>query len=117
MCAWDQEFIDEKEDGYFEFDQKNNSQFHFGYFHGQMDCRLTTREREPAVEWTWNGNDEMNPTQGRGWAVVKDDELHGMTFFYNGDDDSEFVAKKGETDPKLKNPKKYSRITNDSILC
>ena len=27
-------------------------------------------------------------------AIVKDDELHVMIFFHNGDD-SEFVAKKG----------------------
>jgi hypothetical protein len=32
----------------------------------------------------------MDPAQGRGWAVVKGDELHGMIFFHGGDD-SEFV--------------------------
>ena len=41
----------------------------------------------------WDGNDEMDPAQGRGWAVVKGDELHGMIFFHGGDD-SEFVAKR-----------------------
>ena len=45
------------------------------------------------MEWTWDGNDEMDPAQGRGWAVVKGDELHGMIFFHGGDD-SEFVAKR-----------------------
>ena len=58
-----------------------------------MYCKLTTRNGEPAVEWAWDGNDEMDPAQGRGWAVVKGDELHGMLFFHGGDD-SEFVAKK-----------------------
>ncbi len=106
MSAWDQEFIDEEEEGYFEFDQKDGGQFHFGYAHGQMDCRLTTRDGEPAVEWTWDGNDEMDPAQGRGWAIVKDDELHGMIFFHQGDE-SGFCAKKtGGTDPKSKKPKK-----------
>jgi hypothetical protein len=38
----------------------------------------------------------MDPTQGRGWEVMKGDELHGMIFFYNGDD-SEFVAEKEES--------------------
>jgi hypothetical protein len=94
MSAWGQEFIDEEEEGYFEFDQKNNGQFHFGYFHGQMDCRLTTKDGEAAVEWTWEGNDEMAPAQGRGWAKMKDDKLHGMIFSHQGDD-SKFVAKKG----------------------
>lgn len=101
MSAWDQEFIDEEEEGYFEFDQKNNGQFHFGYVHGQMDCRMTTRDGEAAVEWTWDGNDEMDPAQGRGWGIVKDDELHGMIFFHCGDD-SEFVAKKAESRKKPK---------------
>jgi len=93
MSAWDQDFIDEEEGGYIEFDQKDGGQFHFGCVHGDMDCRLTTRDGEPAVEWTWDGNDEMEPAQGRGWAVVKGDELHGMIFFHRGDE-SEFVAVK-----------------------
>ena len=79
--------------GCFEFDAKGNGQFYFGYVHGHMYCKLTTRNGEPAVEWAWDGNDEMDPAQGRGWAVVKGDERHGMLFFHGGDD-SEFVAKK-----------------------
>ncbi len=66
---------------------------------GSMDCKPTTRDGEPAVEWTWDGNDEMDPAQGRGWAVVKGEELHGMIFFHGGDD-SEFVAKKKGPIPK-----------------
>lgn len=67
-----------------------------------MDCRLTTKEGEPAVEWSWDGNDEMDTAQGRGWAVLKGDELHGMVFFHGGDD-SAFVAKKqGRPRPKSK---------------
>jgi hypothetical protein len=93
MSAWDKDFIDEKEEGYIEFKDKGWGEFHFGYVLGQMDCRLTTRDGVPAVEWTWDGNDEMDAAQGRGWAVMKGDELHGMIFFH-GSDDSEFVAKK-----------------------
>jgi len=99
MSAWDQDFVDAEEEGYIEFDQKDSGQFHFGYVHGQMDCRLTTRDGEPAVEWTWDGNDEMDPARGRGWAIVKGDELHGMIYFHQGDD-SEFVAKKGSSGKK-----------------
>jgi hypothetical protein len=93
MSAWVEEYIDEEEEGIVEFDERRGSEFHFGYVHGHMDCRLTTRDGEPAIEWTWDGNDEMDPAQGRGWAVVKGDELHGMIFFH-GSDDSEFVAKR-----------------------
>ena len=93
MEQWDQDSIDEEEEGYIEFDGKSDGQFHFGYVHGNMDCRLTTRGGEPAVEWIWDGNDEMDAAQGRGWAVIKNGELHGMIFFHGGDD-SGFVAKK-----------------------
>lgn len=91
MRALDEEYIDEEEEGFFEFDDKGSGEFHFGYVHGQMDGRLTTRDGEPAVEWSWDGNAEMDAAQGRGWAVVKGNELHGMIFFHGGDD-SEFVA-------------------------
>jgi hypothetical protein len=95
MEQWDQDYIDEEEEGYFKFDEKGSGEFHFGYVHGQMNCRPTTREGEPAVEWTWDGNDEMDPAQGMGWAVIKGDELHGKIYFHQGDD-SEFVAKRTE---------------------
>jgi hypothetical protein len=94
MEQWDQDYVDEEEEGYFEFTDKGWGEFHFGYVHGQMDCYVTTRDGEPVVEWSWDGNDEMDPAHGRGWAVLKRDELHGMIFFHGGDD-SEFVAKKG----------------------
>jgi hypothetical protein len=93
MEQWDQDFVDEQEEGYFEFTDKGHGNFHFGYVHGQMDCRLTTRDGVPAVEWTWDGNDEMDPAQGRGWAVINGEELHGMIFFHCGDD-SGFLAKR-----------------------
>src|SRR5688572_29594066 len=94
MSAWDEDYIDEEGAGFFEFDETGSGEFHFGYVHGQMDGRLTTRDGEPAVEWTWDGNDEMDAAQGRGWAVIKSDELHGTIFFHSGGDDSGFVAKR-----------------------
>src|SRR6185369_6080928 len=94
MSAWDEDYIDEEEEGFFEFDDKGGGAFHFGYVHGQMDCRLTTRDGQPCVEWSWDGNDELGPARGRGWPVLQGDELHGMLFFHQGDD-SGFVARWG----------------------
>lgn len=105
MTAWDETYIDEEEEGYFEFGDKGGGEFHFGYVHGQMDCKPTTRDGEHAVEWTWDGNDEMDPAQGRGWAVVKGHELHGMIFFHGGDDSGFVARKKGEPTPKTKKGK------------
>ena len=100
MTEWDEDFIHEEEEGYFEFDDKGWGSFHFGYVHGNMNCQLTTRNDEPAVEWSWDGNDEMDAAQGRGWAVIKEGDLHGMIFFHGGDN-SWFVAKKRKS-PRTK---------------
>src|SRR5262245_32460086 len=103
MSAWEDDYLDEEEPAYIEFDDRGGGEFHFGYVHGHMNCRLGTRDGEPAAEWTWDGNAEMDPAQGRGWAVVKDDELHGMIFFHQGEESS-FVAKrvKAQKQPKRK---------------
>jgi hypothetical protein len=93
MDQWDEDFINAEVRGFIEFDAQGRGEFQFGYVRGLMDCRLTTRDGGPAVEWTWDGNDEMDPAQGRGWAVLRGDELHGMIFFHQGDD-SGFVAKR-----------------------
>ena len=97
MSAWDEDFINAEVRGFIEFDDAGGGgEFQFGYVQGSMSCRLTTREGEPAVEWTWDGSDEMDPARGRGWAVLKKgDELHGMIFFHEGDE-SEFVATRAE---------------------
>ena len=70
MSAWEDDFLDEEVEAYIEFNDRGWGKFHFGNVHGQMDCRLTTRDDEPAVEWSWDGNAEMDAAQGRGWAVL-----------------------------------------------
>jgi hypothetical protein len=93
MSLWDRDFIDEEEEGYIEFEKTGSGEFHFGYVHGQCDCRMSHKSGKPFVEWSWTGNDEMSLAEGRGWAVLKEAELHGMISFHQGDE-SEFVARK-----------------------
>ena len=47
-----------------------------------------------AVEFSWEGNDEMEPASGRGWAELQDDgSLEGEICLDNGDDIS-FIARR-----------------------
>ena len=101
MSGWEQDFIDEEDEAYFEFDDRGGGKFHFGYVGGWMDCRVTTRDGKPAVEWTWEGTDELDLAHDRGWAVLRDGDLHGMIFI-RGTNDAEFVAKPKKTSPKRK---------------
>jgi len=75
MSMWDEDYLNEEVQAYIEFDDKGGGSFQFGYVQGIMDCRETTRDGKPGIEWTWEGNDEMDPAQGRGWAVVDGDQL------------------------------------------
>ena len=93
MEQWDQDFVDEEVEGYFEFDAKDNGSFQFGYVSGGIDYRLGTRDGNPSIEFSWEGSDEMDPAQGRGWAVIDGGELSGMLFIHHGDE-SEFKAKR-----------------------
>lgn len=78
MSAWDDIYVNEEAEPFIEFDSNGSGEFHFCYVHGFTDCRLTTRDGAPAIEWSWEGNDEMDDVLGRGWAVLKGEELHGM---------------------------------------
>ena len=102
MTEWDEDFINAEVQGFILFDEKGGGEFQFGYVRGDMDCRSTTRNDEPAMEWTWDGNDENDPALGRGWAVLKGEEMHGMILFHGGDD-SGFVARQAE---ETKGPKR-----------
>jgi hypothetical protein len=91
MTEWDEDYINEQVQAFIEFRPDETGDFQFGYVRGEMDCRLTTREGSPAIEWKWEGYDEMDPESGGGWAVLKGEELHGMIGFDDGDE-SGFVA-------------------------
>ena len=73
------------------------SHFQFGYVQGYMDWRPTTRDGEPAVEWTWEGTDGADLTEmtGRGWTKLDDEQRHGMIVIHWGGE-SGFVAKRAK---------------------
>jgi hypothetical protein len=49
------------------------------------------------VEFSWEGNDEMEPASGDGWAELqKDGSLEGEICLHNGDD-IPFVARRAKT--------------------
>jgi hypothetical protein len=96
MEQWDQDFVDEEVEGFFEFGTDNLGSFQFGLVSGDIDYRLGIRDSKPAIEFSWEGRDEMDPAQGRGWAVVGGDELTGVIFLHHGDE-SEFKARRKGT--------------------
>jgi hypothetical protein len=105
METWDEDYFNEEVQAFIELKEDGTGHFQFGYVQGYMDWRSAARDGEPAVEWSWEGNDEMDPAQGRGWAVLKGDELHGMIFIHLGDE-SGFVAKRADKGDSPKSKKR-----------
>jgi hypothetical protein len=97
MSTWDEDYLNEEVQAYIEIDDRGGGSFQFGYVQGQIDCQTTSREGQPAVEFSWEGGDgaDGTPLAGRGWAILQENELHGMIFIHQGDD-SEFVAERAE---------------------
>lgn len=105
MDQWDRDFIDEEVRGYFEFDARGSDSFQFGYVQGQIDYRLGERDSQPAMEFTWDGNDEMDSAQGRGWLVREEEELKGMFFIHLGDESGIVLTR----EPEKKRPASRKR--------
>ena len=78
--------------GYILFDEVGG-EFAFdcltGSIHGSCDG--------DAVQFSWEGNDEMEPASGDGWAELQDDgSLEGEICLINGDD-IPFIARHSKT--------------------
>lgn len=99
METWDEDYFNEEVQAFIEFEENGTGPFQFGYVQGNMDWRPTTRDGEPAVEWSWEGGDgaDGTPLTGRGWAKLAGDELHGMIFIHLSDE-SGFRGEEGDTE-------------------
>ncbi len=86
MEQWDQDNVDEAVEGYFEVGSGGFGKFQFGLVTGEIDYRLGVRNDNPCIEFSWDGNAEMDPATGRGWATLERHELHGMLYFHQGDE-------------------------------
>lgn len=93
MEMWDQEFVDAEVPGYINFARNGFGEFQFGYVKCEIDWQETERSGVPAVEFSFEGSDEMDPCSGRGWAILDGTELTGLISFHLGEK-SGFTAAK-----------------------
>ena len=95
MTEWDKEFVDAEVPGFIEFKKNGLGDFQFGYVRCDIDWEETEHDDEPAVEFSFQGFDEMEQTSGRGWAMLEDGTLIGEIKFFQGDE-SGFTAETGK---------------------
>ncbi|MEI7687940.1 MAG: hypothetical protein WCL32_23280, partial [Planctomycetota bacterium] len=65
MKMWSQAVLDAEVEGFVEFGPNGSGSFQFAYVSGDIDYLDSIRDGMPGVEWSWNGNDEMDPASGR----------------------------------------------------
>jgi hypothetical protein len=81
MEQWDQDYIDLVVPGYISFREDNQGEFQFGTVHGDIDYRVEPYQETERLEFSWEGEDEMDPVSGRGWAILRmDNSREGSTF-------------------------------------
>ena len=89
MELWDREAIDLLGPGFIELTANGQGSFRFIAVEGWMDVREVERDGSPGIEFSWEGNDEMDPATGRGWATDRPDRsLEGRIYLHMGDDSS-----------------------------
>src|SRR5262245_53071495 len=89
----DQAYIDLLVPGSFALREDNLGEFQFGTVHGEIDYRIEPYQDTERLEFSWEGEDEMDPVSGRGWAIITEGQLQGRLYFHEGDE-SGFVAEK-----------------------
>jgi hypothetical protein len=95
MEQWDQDYIDLVVPGYITFGEDHLGEFQFGTVEGSLDYRIERYSEFERIEFSFEGQDEMDPVCGRGWTMLKDGHLHGRIYFHEGDE-SGFIAVKQE---------------------
>ena len=93
MELWDRDDLDLVVPAFIEFDREGMGEFQFIAVQGCLDCRFSERGGMPAVEFSWEGQDDGDDSLGRGWAILRDGKLEGRWLFHRGDD-SWFLATK-----------------------
>jgi len=87
MEQWDLDFIDAQDPGHFEFYDDNQGLFMFGYVEGDLHFKESALSKNPRIEYTWSGTDEMDEVDGHGWfELIDPNELYGMFYFNQGDE-------------------------------
>jgi hypothetical protein len=71
MGQWDLDFMGMEAPAFIAFDSDGRGEFHFGCVHCSMHHRPAKRDGKAAVEWSFAGHDEGDPSNGRGmrWDI------------------------------------------------
>jgi hypothetical protein len=86
MSDFDEDYLNMEVQAYVELDESGSGDFQFGLVSGQIDGEIVKNMSGEKIEFTWDGNDEMDDAAGSGWLKLKDkNTLEGKIKFHQGD--------------------------------
>ena len=86
MEQWDREDLDLLGPACLTLDRRGHGTMRFVAIEAGVDYRPGVRDGLPAVEFSFDGNDESDRISGRGWAVLTAGTLRGRVFLHDGDE-------------------------------
>jgi hypothetical protein len=86
MNQWDREDLDLLGPAHLTLDRRGQGTMRFMAIEASVDYRPGVRDGLPAVEFSFDGNDEGDRISGRGWAVLTENALRGRLFLHEGDE-------------------------------
>lgn len=90
MPDYTDDYPDMLEPAYILFGENGGSEFAFGCVTGNINGTADAN----AIEFSWQGNDEMDEVDGQGWAEIQPDgSLEGQICFHGGDE-ANFIARR-----------------------
>ncbi len=100
---WDKDALDLVVPAHMDFTVDGLGHFKMIAVEGGLDCRFDGSR----VEFSWIGDDDGDPTNGRGWAEIgRDGKLRGRIFFHQGDDSSFVACRQLERGPASRKPRR-----------
>ncbi len=92
MEMWDEDYFNMEVQAFIRIGSNGSGDFQFGLVSGWIDGEVVKTGDTERFEFTWEGQDEVDPASGSGWLNLSGvDKLRGRIKFHLGDS-SEFTA-------------------------
>ncbi|MDI6722921.1 MAG: hypothetical protein QMD97_05150, partial [Candidatus Aenigmarchaeota archaeon] len=75
MEMWDKDYFNMEVQAFIKIDKGMSGNFQFGLVSGGIDGRVVKSQNGDRFEFTWDGNDELDPESGSGWFALKNKDV------------------------------------------
>ncbi len=93
METWDEDYFNMEVQAYIQIKKNLCGDFQFGLVQGDIDGKMEGKKK---MNFSFEGQDELDPCSGRGHIELVDQNNAKGKFFIHEGDESEFLAKRAK---------------------